>query len=200
MKRRTRAEWLAGLVLAVALAATCTARAQDAVLSQASKLLQTPAADGAVVASLAAQAPLSVLERKGGWYRVRGPGGEEGWVKLLAVRLTARSGAGAESNGESGGGAAGAALGAAGGGVGAAAAGGLGSMMTGSSADSTAVRGGASGKLSGHKMVDPAKAEQGAESSLQKIDSYEPSDEDMKAFEKEGFGDKAGATDPAQPK
>ena len=44
-------------------------------------------------------------------------------------------------------------------------------------------RGSASGKLSGQTLVDPAKAEAGAESSLAQLNTFEPSDDDMQAFE-----------------
>jgi hypothetical protein len=173
-----RAAALAPLLVVAAGAAL----AQDAVLSQAAALLADPAPGAAQVAKLPANTPLSVRERKGGWYRVEGPGGEQGWVKLLSVRLAARPGALQEAGDDSG--AAGAALGgAASGGAGGAAAGALGSMMTGSAQESTAVRGGSSGKLSGRKVVDPAKAEAGATSSLEQMDGYTPSEADMKAFE-----------------
>jgi hypothetical protein len=175
--------WLAAPLLALA----ASALAQDAVLTQKSALLATPAPGAKAVAKLEANAPLGILERKGGWYRVKGPGGEEGWVRLLSVRLTSRPGA-EESGADSGNAAQGALGGAASGNAGAVAAGALGSMMTGSSADSTAVRGGSSGKLSGKKLVDPATAEAGAGSSLEQVDGFAPSDDDMKSFE-EGLDD-----------
>ena len=86
-KRRDR--WLA---LALLLACGGLARAQDAALAKDAELLAKPESNATVVANLKAAAPLTVLDRKGGWYRVRGPGGEEGWVKLLAVRLSAHAG------------------------------------------------------------------------------------------------------------
>ena len=178
-----------GRVASLMLLCAAAAQAQDAVLARASPLLAAPAPKADTVAKLPANTALSVLERKGGWYKVRGPGGEEGWVKLFAVSLTARPGGLQEGDDSSG--AAGAALsGAAGGGAGTAAAGALGSMMTGSSADSTAVRGAGSGKVSGKKLVDPAKAEAGAASSIEQMGGYVPSDEDMKAFE-EGMDDES---------
>ncbi len=186
-KRRDR--WVA---LALVLACGGVAHAQDAALAKNAELLADPEPGATVIAKLKAAAPLTVLDRKGGWYRVRGPGGEEGWVKLLAVRLTTPAGTPQEGQGGESAGAASAALGgASSGGLGGAAAGALGSMVTGSSADSTAVRGGASGKLSGKTLVDPANAEAGAESSLEEMDSFEPSEDDMKAFE-EGLDSSAG--------
>ena len=185
--------WVA---LVLVLACGGVARAQDAALAKNAELLANPEAGATVVAKLKAAAPLTVLDRKGGWYRVRGAGGEEGWVKLLTVRLTAPAGTPQEGQGGESTDATNAALeGASSGGLGGAAAGALGSMVTGSSADSTAVRGGASGKLSGKTLVDPAKAEAGAESSLEQMNSFEPSDNDMKAFE-EGLD--PGATQPEQ--
>ena len=78
---------------------------------------------------------------------------------------------------------AGAALsGAESGGAGGAAASAIGSMVTGSAADSTAVRGGSSGKLSGKKLVDPSKGE--GTSSLEQVETFKPTDADMDDFEK----------------
>ena len=82
-KRRDR--WLA---LALLLACGGLARAQDAALAKDAELLAKPESNATVVANLKAAAPLTVLDRKGGGYRVRGPGGEEGWV-LPPVRWAA---------------------------------------------------------------------------------------------------------------
>lgn len=179
--RRSTAPFSALALCAVLLAPAV--HAQDAVLAQKADLLDTPAPKAAAIAKLPESTPLTVLERKGGWYRVRAPGGEEGWVKLLAVRLTARPGAVQEGGQGASGDTAGAALsGAQGGGAAGAAAGAIGSMVTGSAADSTAVRGGSSGKLSGKRMVDPATAGEGG--ALGEIESFEPSEADMEEFEK----------------
>ncbi len=178
--RMTLHRRLAGLALACALAFHGAARAQDAVLARASGLAETPAPGAKETGKLAQGAALSILERKGGWYRVRAEDGQEGWVRLLSVRLAARAAdPGAAVSGDS----AGAALsGAETGGASGAAAGAIGSMVTGSAADSTAVRGGSAGKLSGKQMVDPAKAE-GA-GSLEQVETFKPSDAEMDDFEK----------------
>ena len=167
-------------VAAPLLALATSAHAADVgVLSQASALLAEPKPKAAQVAKLPANAPITVVERQGGWYHVKGPAGEDGWVKLMAVRLAARPGATPAQGSSS---AAEAALrGGQGGSAGGATAAALGSMMTGSSADSTAVRGGAGGKMSGQQMVDPSKAEHGT---VQKVEELEPSDKDMEDFEK----------------
>jgi hypothetical protein len=166
----------------ISFAANATAALVDSgkhyYTTSASNLALTLADNSAV--SWPVGTALSVIERKGGWYRVRAQSGQEGWVKLLSVRLTARS---ADPGTAGSGDAAGAALsGAESGGAGGAAAGAIGSMVTGSAADSTAVRGGSSGKLSGKQLVDPAKA--GASGSLEQVETFKPSDADMDDFEK----------------
>lgn len=173
--RSSIAAWLVGLALA-----SGAALAQDAVLARASALADAPQPGAREGDRLAAGTALSVLERKGGWYKVRAASGQEGWVRLLSVQLAARS---ADPGAAPSGDAAGAALsGAESGGAGGAAAGAIGSMVTGSAADSTAVRGGASGKLSGKHLVDPAKGE--GQGSLEQVESFKPSDAEMDDFEK----------------
>jgi len=168
----------AAVVLGLALAHGAAAQAQDAVLARKSGLAESPAPGAKQSDTLAAGTALSVLERKGGWYRVRASAGQEGWVRLLSVRLTARS---ADPGAAGSGDAAGAAFrGAESGGAGGAAAGAIGSMVTGSAADSTAVRGGSSGKLSGQQLVDPASGG----GSMEQVESFKPSDAEMDDFEK----------------
>lgn len=177
--RITRADSIAALLLGLALASGA-ALAQDAVLARASALAESPTPGAKEGDKLAAGTALSVLERKGGWYRVHATSGQEGWVRLLSVRLAARS---ADPGNADGGDATGAALsGAESGGASGAAAGAIGSMVTGSAADSTAVRGGASGKLSGKHLVDPAKG--AGQSSLEQVETFKPSDAEMDDFEK----------------
>ncbi len=178
--QQSRSRPLCVLVAALALCAAVVAKADEAVLARKSALADSPAPGAKEGATLPEGTALSVIERKGGWYRVRAQSGQEGWVKLLSVRLTARS---ADPGTAGSGDAAGAALsGAESGGAGGAAAGAIGSMVTGSAADSTAVRGGSSGKLSGKQLVDPAKA--GASGSLEQVETFKPSDADMDDFEK----------------
>lgn len=175
-----------GVLLALLLVMAGTTRAQNAELVSDAELLATPAAGAEKLAKVKKKSAVTVLERKGGWYRVSAEG-KEGWVKLLAVRLTARPDAPNEGTADPN---AGAALGAAAGSSTAtgAATSALGSMMTGQSADSTAVRGGSSGTLTGQRMVGTPEA--GAEAPtgtpLEQVNTYQPSDEDLDAFEREG--------------
>ena len=63
--------------------------AEPAVVIRATELKKEPATDAATVAELAENAALDAGERKGGWTRVRTPGGSEGWVKMLLLRYGA---------------------------------------------------------------------------------------------------------------
>ncbi len=60
--------------------------AEPAVVIRATELKKEPATDAATVAELAENAALDAGERKGGWTRVKTPGGAEGWVKMLLLR------------------------------------------------------------------------------------------------------------------
>lgn len=77
-----RAALLALLFPALALAAPAT-------VIRAVELKQSPATDAATLASLAEQSKVEVLERKGGWTRVKTEAGAEGWVRMLALRYAA---------------------------------------------------------------------------------------------------------------
>jgi len=63
--------------------------AEPAVVIRATELKKEPATDAATVAELAENAALDAGERKGGWTRVKTPGGAEGWVKMLLLRYGA---------------------------------------------------------------------------------------------------------------
>jgi hypothetical protein len=77
-----RAALLALLFPALALAAPATViRAVD--------LKAAPATDAATLAALAEQSKVEMLERKGGWTRVKTAAGAEGWVRMLALRYAA---------------------------------------------------------------------------------------------------------------
>lgn len=73
--------------------------AAPATVIRDTELRQAPASDAAVVASLAVNATVDALERKGGWMRIKAEGGAEGWVRMLALRYAA---SGAAKQGDSG--------------------------------------------------------------------------------------------------
>lgn len=65
------------------------ALAAPATVIRAVELKQSPATDAVTLASLAEQSKVEVLERKGGWTRVKTGAGDEGWVRMLALRYAA---------------------------------------------------------------------------------------------------------------
>jgi len=64
------------------------ASAEPASVIRATELKKEPASDAATVAQLPEKTAVQALERKGGWTRIKAPGGE-GWVKMLALRYGA---------------------------------------------------------------------------------------------------------------
>ena len=60
--------------------------AEPATVIRATELKQDPATDAPSVADLAENAAVEVLERKGGWTRIKA-GSAEGWVRMLALRF-----------------------------------------------------------------------------------------------------------------
>ena len=62
------------------------ALAEPAALVRPTELKQEPATDAAKVADLPADAAVDAGKRSGGWIFVRTASGQEGWVKLLALR------------------------------------------------------------------------------------------------------------------
>jgi len=66
-----------------------TLQATPATLIRAGDLKVEAFIDAANVASLKANAALTVLENKGGWSKVRTDDGKTGWVRLLNVRVAA---------------------------------------------------------------------------------------------------------------
>jgi hypothetical protein len=70
-----------------AAAATKSAAATGQLL-KSSELKEKPFIDAKTVATLAAQAKVTLLERNGGWYRVTS-GGKSGWVRMLNVKVIA---------------------------------------------------------------------------------------------------------------
>lgn len=73
--------------------------AEPATVIRATELRGAPATDAAVLASLAENAKVEALERKGGWTRVKAEGGREGWVRMLTLR---HAGGGEARQGDSG--------------------------------------------------------------------------------------------------
>jgi uncharacterized protein YraI len=71
--------------------------AEPATVIRATELRQEPASDSPAVAALAENAAVEVIERKGGWTRVKAAG-SEGWVRMLSLRY----GAGAAKSGDTG--------------------------------------------------------------------------------------------------
>ncbi len=63
-------------------------QAEPATVIKATDLKKDPATDAPTVAALAENTSVDALERKGGWTRVKAPGGE-GWVKMLSLRYGA---------------------------------------------------------------------------------------------------------------
>src|SRR2546425_13142785 len=64
--------------------------AEPAVVIRATELKKEPATDAPTVAELAENAAVDAGERKGGWTRVKTPGGSEGWIKMLLLRYGGR--------------------------------------------------------------------------------------------------------------
>ncbi len=67
--------------------------AEPATVIRATELKQDPATDAPTVARLPENTAVDALERKGGWTRVKAPGGE-GWVKMLLLGYGGASRAG----------------------------------------------------------------------------------------------------------
>jgi hypothetical protein len=73
--------------------------ADPATVIRATELRAAPATDAAVLAPLPESAKVDVLERKGGWTRIKTAAGAEGWVRMLALR---HAGGGEAKQGDSG--------------------------------------------------------------------------------------------------
>lgn len=73
-------------ILFLLLLSPLLALAEPATVIKSAELKQEPASDAATVATLPENTAVDALERKGGWTRVKAPGGE-GWVRMLSLRF-----------------------------------------------------------------------------------------------------------------
>jgi hypothetical protein len=74
------------LALAALMSFSPAQAAESGVLIRADVLREKPFIDAAEVEKLAANAPVSIAARQGGWVKVDA-GGKSGWVRTLNVRL-----------------------------------------------------------------------------------------------------------------
>lgn len=81
MKRRA---WLAVLLLACGSAAHA---AESGYTYRATEVRDRPFLDAPVAATLPERTPVEVLRRQGAWMQIKTKGGQEGWVRMLTVRL-----------------------------------------------------------------------------------------------------------------
>ena len=84
-------------LIALFLLAPALCLADPATLIRATDLKRAPASDAETVSQLPAGSAVDVLERQGGWTRVKAAAGE-GWVRMLALRYEA----GGAKSGDSG--------------------------------------------------------------------------------------------------
>jgi hypothetical protein len=80
----------------VLLATAAASAAETGVLIRADVLRDKPFIDGAEIQKLAANAPVTIAARQGGWVQIDS-GGKSGWVRTLNVRLGAGGSAGGSS-------------------------------------------------------------------------------------------------------
>lgn len=101
MKRKFGAACLAAFIL---LQTGIAHAAEKGLMIRAGNLLAQPFIDAAKGDAVAANQPVTILERRGGWVNVEA-GGKRGWVRLLNVRLEPPGGVAApvKGKGKSGG-------------------------------------------------------------------------------------------------
>jgi hypothetical protein len=87
---KVRAFLFAGTATAVLLFSSVTAAvaAEQGVAIRAGDIKAEPFIDAATAASVAANQPVTILERRAGWVRVES-GGKTGWMRMLNLRLAA---------------------------------------------------------------------------------------------------------------
>lgn len=86
------------LASAWALSAATAEAAERGLTIRAADLFAEPFTDAAKLGALAANQPVTILERRGGWLAVEAAG-RKGWVRMLLVRLEAAPQAGASTAG-----------------------------------------------------------------------------------------------------
>ncbi len=84
------------VVLSLAMPAAALAATTSGAILKSTELRTKPYLDAPKVTTLAAGAPVGILERKGGWVRVKS-GSRTGWVRMLHVR-TGTAGAGTSAS------------------------------------------------------------------------------------------------------
>lgn len=85
-------------LLVVCLAPVAQAATGAGVMMRDSALRTEPNTAAEKLEALAKDSAVTVLQRQGGWYRIRSIAGNEGWVRMLSVRFKsrARTGVGGE--------------------------------------------------------------------------------------------------------
>lgn len=78
---------LAILLTLLALAAAPAAERSDAYTIIPTPLTANPFSDATPVAALPVHTDLTVLARKGGWYQVSLPSGQNGWLRMTALEF-----------------------------------------------------------------------------------------------------------------
>lgn len=92
--------WLMTGAVLLVLGGVHAAASSNAVTVAGGNLTSGPFSDASVVAPVAANAAVSVIERKGGWYHVRLATGQDGWLPMASIRYDS-SGAAAAGGGSS---------------------------------------------------------------------------------------------------